>query len=682
MKKKVILKGKLKLYMMWPILLGLILLPAVVVTYFFSTMAGYIVTAAFSVYIIIAVILYCGLRKKVLRSMVNFAMNYDDMQKRLLDELEIPYGLVDEQGKFLWMNLNMKEILHSSVGMGNNIDSYFAKARKQIFESVERKAEFEVDNNDKSYKVLFERLDINGLVGIENLLGEAGADVELAAVYLLDQTLLKKYEKENHEQKLVAGLIYIDNYEEAMDSVESVRRSLLEALIDRKITKYISAMDGIVRKIEKDKYFIVMKRKYVEMLQNERFTLLNEVKTVNIGNDIAVTLSIGMGISDDKYSVACEYARAAIDLALGRGGDQAVVKQGEDIFYFGGKSKQMEKYTKVKARVKAQALRELFENNDKVIIMGHKIGDSDSLGAAVGIYRVAKAKGKKTHIVLKEITTSMRPEIEAFMNDENYEKDMFLNPEEAKGALDDSTVVVVVDVNIPSRTECPELLGMCKNVVVIDHHRQKSGFIENPVLSYIETYASSASELVTELLQYIGDGVKLRPVEADAMYAGIVVDTNNFMDMTGVRTFEAAAFLRRNGADVTRVRKMLRGRVEEYQAKAEIIHNAEIFENSFIISTYSGTGVESPTIVAAKAANELLNIDGIRASFVLSVFNDVVYISARSLDNEVNVQLIMERLGGGGHMTVAGAQLSDVSLEEGEVRLKEIIKTMITEGDL
>jgi len=538
-----------------------------------------------------------------------------------------------------------------------------------------------VVNNDKSYMVLFEKIDINGLKGVENLLGEIEADVELAAVYFFDQTLLKWYQKENYEQQLVSGLIYIDNYEEAMESVESVRRSLLEALIDRKITKYISAMDGIVRKIEKDKYFIVMKRKYLEMLQEEKFTLLNEVKNVNIGNEIAVTLSIGIGISPERYSIACEYARTAIDLALGRGGDQVVVKNGENILYYGGKSKQTAKPTKVKARVKALALRELLENNDKVIIMGHKIGDSDSFGAAVGIYRAAKAMGKKTHIVINEITSSMRPEIEGFVNDTEYEKNMFLNPEEAKGAVDDSTVVVVVDVNIPNRTECPEILNRCKNVVVIDHHRQTSDFIDNPVLSYIEPYASSASELVAEILQYIGDNVKMRPIEADAMYAGIIVDTNNFMDKAGVRTFEAAAFLRRNGADVTRVRKMLRGRMDEHKAKAEVIHKAEVFESGFVISEYSGDSVESPTIVAAKAANELLNIDGMKASFVLTMFNDMVYISARSID-EVNVQVIMEKLGGGGHMTIAGAQLSGVSLEEGKIQLKETIKSMITEGDL
>ncbi|MBR6637227.1 MAG: DHH family phosphoesterase, partial [Lachnospiraceae bacterium] len=363
------------------------------------------------------------------------------------------------------------------------------------------------------------------------------------------------------------------------------------------------------------------------------------------------------------------------------GGDQAVIKEGENIRYFGGKSKQVEKNTRVKARVKAHALRELFENNDKVIIMGHKIGDADSFGSAIGIYRAAKSMGKKSHIVVNEITTSVRPMIEGFINNPEYEADMFLNVNEAVNAVDDATVVVVVDVNRPSYTECPELLKLSQSIVVLDHHRQSSEIIENAVLSYIEPYASSASEMVAEILQYIGDNIKMRPAEADAMYAGIVIDTNNFVDKTGVRTFEAAAFLRRNGADVSRVRKMFRDDVNEYKARAEIVQNAEVFSEHFVISECNSEKLESPTVVAAQAANELLNINGVKASFVLTMFNNTVYISARSID-EVNVQIIMEQLGGGGHMSIAGAQLTGVTVEEGKQLLKEIVNRMLEEGDI
>ena len=681
MKKKVSLKGRLKLYMMWPIYLCILLLPAVVAMYFFDVIAGYIMTGIFVVYAVIAIILFCSLRKKVLRSIVNFVMDYDDVQRKLLNEFELPYALLDRQGKMLWTNDKLRDLFHMSVISDKNILAYLTELKTEIFQIDESRTEQEVRYEDKDYRVVFEKIDIERLEGMEDLIGTDEYDTNIFAVYLFDETTINWYKKENYEQQMVSGLIYIDNYDEALESVESVRRSLLEALIDRKINKYISGMDGISRKLEKDKYLIVMKRKYLDMLKEDKFSILDEVKTVNIGNEIAVTLSIGIGIDKDKYLTACEHARVAIDLALGRGGDQAVIKEGENIRYFGGKSKQVEKNTRVKAIVKAHALRELFENNDKVIIMGHKIGDADSFGSAIGIYRAAKSMGKKSHIVVNEITTSVRPMIEGFINNQEYDTDMFLNVNEAINAVDDATVVVVVDVNRPSYTECPELLKLSQSIVVLDHHRQSSEIIENAVLSYIEPYASSASEMVAEILQYIGDNIKMRPMEADAMYSGIVIDTNNFVDKTGVRTFEAAAFLRRNGADVSRVRKMFRDNVSEYKAKAEIIQNAEVFSDYFVISECNSENLESPTVVAAQAANELLNINGMKASFVLTMFNNTVYISARSID-EVNVQIIMEQLGGGGHMSIAGAQLTGVTVEEGKELLKGIVKRMLEEGDI
>lgn len=681
MKKKASLKGRLKLYMMWPLYMCILLLPAVVAMYFFNMMAGYIMTGVFVAYAVIAIILFFGLRKKVLRSIVNFAMDYDDVQRKLLNEFELPYALLDGRGKMLWSNDKLRDIFHMSVISDKNIMAYLPELKKEIFQLDESRIEREACYEDREYRVVFEKIDMNRLAGIEDLIGTEEYDANIFAVYLFDETTINWYKKENYEQQMVAGLIYIDNYDEALESVESVRRSLLEALIDRKINKYISGMDGISRKLEKDKYFIVMKRKYLDMLKEDKFSLLDEVKTVNIGNEIAVTLSIGIGIDKDKYLTACEHARAAIDLALGRGGDQAVIKNGENISYYGGKSKQIEKNTRVKARVKAHALRELFENNDKVIIMGHKIGDADSFGSAIGIYRAAKSMGKKSHIVVNEITTSVRPMIEGFINNQEYDTDMFLNVNEAINAVDDATVVVVVDVNRPSYTECPELLKLSQSIVVLDHHRQSSEIIDNAVLSYIEPYASSASEMVAEILQYIGDNIKMRPMEADAMYSGIVIDTNNFVDKTGVRTFEAVAFLRRNGADVSRVRKMFRDDVNEYKARAEVAQNAEVFKDCFVISECNSANLESPTVVAAQAANELLNINGVKASFVLTMFNNTVYISARSID-EVNVQIIMEQLGGGGHMSIAGAQLTGVTVEEGKELLKGIVKRMLEEGDI
>ena len=369
-----------------------------------------------------------------------------------------------------------------------------------------------------------------------------------------------------------------------------------------------------------------------------------------------------------------------MDMALGRGGDQAVVKTEDDIRYFGGKAQTVEKQTRVKARVKAHAFRELLENKDKVIIMGHKMLDMDALGAAIGIWRIATHLNKKAYILRSDVNPSVRPMIEKFKAPE-YPEDLFMSEEKALNSLTNDSLVVVVDVNRPSITEGPSLLKKAKNIVVLDHHRQSSEIITNATLSYVETFASSACEMVSEIVQYISDDIKLKTLEADAMYAGIVIDTQNFNVQTGVRTFEAAAFLKRSGADVTRVRKMFREDAADYLAKAEAIHNAEIYENYYAISECDSANTASPTLVCAQAANDLLNIKGIKASFVLTLYNDVIYISARSMD-EVNVQTIMEKLGGGGHRSVAGAQIKEGSIEDAKNLVKKVLKELIERGEI
>ena len=483
------------------------------------------------------------------------------------------------------------------------------------------------------------------------------------------------------DQSLAVGLIYLDNYDEALDSVEEVRRSLLVALIDRKVNKYVSALDGICKKLEKDKYMVILRKKATVLLRESRFDLLDEVKTVNIGNEMAVTISIGMGLDGLTYAQNFEFARNAIELALGRGGDQAVMKTPQEITYFGGKSQQVEKSTRVKARVKAQALREIITGKEKVLIMGHRMADVDSFGAAVGIYRISTTLERKAYIVLNDISTSLRPMVESFKNHEDYQEDMIIGSQQAIELAGSNTVLVVVDVNKPSITECPELLRLCKSIVVLDHHRQGTEVVENATLSYVEAYASSACEMVSEILQYIGESIKISPEEADCMYSGIMIDTSNFMTKTGVRTFEAAAFLRRNGADVTRVRKLFREEAIEYKTKADAVSQAEIYRDVFAVSTCSSEGIESPTVMGAQAANELLNIRGVKASFVLTEYQNQIFVSARSID-EVNVQVIMEKMGGGGHLSAAGCQLNGVSIFEGIGILKGTLDKMIAEGDL
>ena len=501
-------------------------------------------------------------------------------------------------------------------------------------------------------------------------------------MYLFDETELNRYIRENEEQRLVAGLVYIDNYDEALDSIEDVKRSLLVALIDRKVNKYFTEIDALVRKIENDKYFVVFKNQYLGKLREDRFSIIEDVKTVKVGNEMAVTLSIGIGVGGDSYTKNYEYARMAIDLALGRGGDQVVVRDNEDVTYYGGKTnKQVERNNRVKARVKAHALREVIESREHVIIMGHSISDVDSLGAAIGVYCAARVLGKKAQIVLNEVTSSLRPLVEGFSEEKGYPADLFIKSEEAILLTNRDTLVMVVDVNRPSYTECPELLKRTDTVCVFDHHRQSSEVIENPVLSYVEPYASSACEMIAEVLQYFSENIKLEPHEADCIYAGILIDTNNFMTKTGVRTFEAAAYLRRAGAEVTRVRKMLRNDMAAYKARAEAVRHAEVYRGAFAISVCPADNVESPTIVGAQAANELLNIVGIKASFVLTEYQGKIYVSSRSID-EINVQLIMERLGGGGHLNVAGAQLTDCSVLQAKHIIQDTIDEMLKEGDI
>lgn len=670
------LRNLLNLYLRYPIIAGIVFAVMNIMVYFISVRAGIVVSIAVLAYFVCLLFMIFNKHVAISKALMDFASGYAQMQKKLLDEFKVPYGLLDNQGKILWLNNSLGAI----VGKDNyrkNISTVIPELSKIQIEPGKNLQECNVAIGNRIYKVFTEKIDMSDSPVDVNIL-IAGASSDLYAIYFIDETEITACRKELHDERFVAALIYIDNYDEALESIDEVRRSLLIALVDRKINKYITAGEGIVRKLEKDKYFVVMRYKFLEKLKEERFAILEEVKSVNIGNDMAVTLSIGIGAMNGSFLKNYEMARAAIDLALGRGGDQTVVRDGNKVTYYGGKSNSLEKNTRVRARVKAHALRELLEGTDNVIIMGHKISDVDAVGAAVGIYTAARIFSKKAHIVLNDLTTSLLPIIDLYKNSQEYSPDLFVKSEEALAKVGSNTLLVVVDVNRANYTECPELIGKCRQTVVIDHHRQADDQIENATLSYVEPYASSACEMVAEILQYICDNIKIKSIEADTLYAGIVIDTNNFTNKAGARTFEAAAFLRRNGADIVRVRKLLRGDMNEYKAKAETVRHAEVYKH-YALSVCPSSGLQSPTIVGAQAANELLNITGIKASIVFTYYNDTIYLSARSID-EVNVQLIMERLGGGGHMTIAGAQLKDMSLEDAITLVKKTIDTMETEG--
>ena len=644
-KGKVQLKGQLKLYIQWPAIMSLLLIAMDLWVYKLDHRAGILMAVFVVVYIIMVGGLYFYSKNIIMKDLVEFAAQYGIVQNTLLRELSIPYAILLDDGKAIWMNDEFEAILGGKPKGEAYISKYIPELNRSIFpKEDQRTVTMEVYYDDKEYQAEIRRVSVEGFSDTEQLMELPKEKEYFIAVYLQDVTEFNRIIRENEEQRMVAGLVYIDNYDEVIDSVEEVRQSLLMALVDK-------------------------------------FSLLDDVKSVNIGNGIPATLSIGLGLSSDSYAQSYNYARVAIDLALARGGDQAVIKDCNGVTYYGGKREQTAKNTRVKARVKAEALREFITVKDKIFVMGHKLTDVDAFGAAMGIYRAALALEKRAYIVINEVSASLRPLYELFEQDSNYPDDLFLTSSQAMNMADENSMVVVVDTNRPMMTECEELLKTTKTIVVLDHHRQSSDNIDNALLSYIEPYASSACEMVSEVLQYIVDGIKIPKIEASSLYAGIMIDTNNFVNSTGVRTFEAAAFLRRCGADITLVRKLFRDDMESYRAKAEIISSAEVYHNKFAIARGVDLHIESPTIIGAQAANELLDISEIKASFVLTEYNGRIYVSARSID-EVNVQIIMERLGGGGHMNASGAQFNHTDMDEAVACLKQVIDEMIEGGDL
>ena len=679
-KTRLKVKGHLKSYMRFSLYLGLLLAAVNIALFFVNIQAGALLCAFTVFYFIVSLTLYYNNKPLIMNELVSFATEYGQIQKKLLKELDIPYVLLDEDGKVMWTNIAFDKVIGEGSRYNKSITSLFPviTGDKLPREEDTPETEFDIEHEGRDYAIRLKRIPLKEMAENSDLIEAESYNGYLIAMFMFDKTALNIALQELDDQSLCVGMIYLDNFDEAMESVEEVKQSLLAALIDRKVNKYISSMDGICRKMEKDKYLVILRKKAIADMQDKHFELLSDIKTVKIGeNSMAVTTSIGLGVDGLTYAQNYEYARNAIDLALGRGGDQAVIKTKDQVTYYGGKSQTVEKSTRVKARVKAQALREIISARDNVLIMGHRNPDADAFGAAVGIYCISKVLGKNAYIVMDNPTSDIQPLIDSFISGGEEYEEVLISSQQAIDLASPASVLVVVDVGKPSITECPDLIKYCKTIVVLDHHRSGSETIENATLSYIEPYAYSASEI----LQYAADNVKIRPEEADCMYSGIMVDSNSFQSKAGVRTFEAAAFLRRCGADVTRVRKMFRAGADEYRAKADAVSQAEIYKGVFAISVCTADDCPSPTVIGAQAANELLNIRGIKASFVLTEYSGKIHISARSID-EVNVQLIMERMGGGGHLSVAACQLEGTQIEEAIGELKNTIDSMMESGEI
>ncbi|MBO7353751.1 MAG: DHH family phosphoesterase, partial [Lachnospiraceae bacterium] len=615
----------IKSILRWALILAILLAVFTVIEYTIDRRAGICATVFLGLYMIVVLIMFLIKRKTLVLELVRFGVNYSNVQRKLDQELEIPYAILDKTGCILWSNKKLLDMVGNKIRPRQDVTTLFPELNPEVFPQDEEQANVFLECNSMHYRVLMKNLTIEGIRddsrwGSDKLRPSEASGETLVIAYFYDETEINTLKQALKDNEIVVGLLYIDNYNEALESIDEVRRSLFAALVDRKINKYFQNYDAVIKKFEQDKYILVCRNSSLDALENSKFDILEDVRGVNIGNEMNFTVSIGIGAEAGTFSKTYESARAAIDLALGRGGDQVVIRDKDSVKYYGARTSSVEKNSKVKSRVKAHALRELLETKDKILVMGHSMPDIDAFGSAVGIYKIASSMDKEVHIVLSDVTGSIRPIVNKFEETTDY-NGLIVSREEAVEMLDSGTMVVVVDVNRPSYTECPELLEKAKTVVVLDHHRQSDEAIENAALSYIEPSASSACEVISEIIQYFGENIRFKPVEADAMLAGIMVDSNNFQNKTGTRTFESAAYLRKNGADMTRIRKMFREEMNEYVARAKVVSSAQLFMDRFASAVCDADNVDSPTVLGAQVANELMDINNIKASFVFTDYN-------------------------------------------------------------
>lgn len=600
------------------------------------------------------------------RFVEDLSSNLDVAGRNTLSKIPMPLVIVSNEGQILWVNQYFTEIAPINF-YGKNINTL-----------IENYSTDKIIEKDISS---LERVEIEGeyynvyISSIESSSDKQGKKY-IQVIYFLKTTEFYQAQENYNDKKPVVALIEIDNYDEVTKSTEEANRPALVAEIDKRINSFAVSVDGLIRKYEVSKYIVVFESKYLNSLIEKKFELLDKIREIDVGNKITATLSIGAGKNGDNLLKTHEFAIAAKDLALGRGGDQAIIKDGDKLSFYGGKTKEVEKRTRVKARVMAHAIADLIDQSTEVLIMGHEAPDIDCFGAAIGIYRSARLRNKNAFIVLDKGNQSIDKIMDKMLNSKEHQG-IFISSENAISRMQRNTLLVIVDVHRKSFVDFPELLDKASNIVIIDHHRKSVDFIENATISYIEPYASSTCELVTEILQYITDKPYLHEIEAQALMAGIYVDTKNFAFKTGVRTFEAAGFLRKLGSDLGEVKKLFADDFDTYKERSKLIASADI-KDGIAIALYREE--LKNMLIVPQAADELLKIDGVEASFVMAVLEDEVMISGRS-QGKINVQLILESIGGGGHMTIAGAKITGISIDEAKERLNAAINKYIEESD-
>lgn len=595
----------------------------------------------------------------------SLSADIDSAARYAILNLPIPLTLIDSTGKISWYNSKFSDMIGEKDILDKNIEKLINNF--SLSEFIFKDEQKLLKMGDKTYKLLYNIIKSD----------ESHGDRNIIMLYWIDYSNYSKLKGLYNDEKVVLSLIQIDNYDEVMQSTKEDKRPFVRSEIDSKINLWATRMNGLIKNYQEDKYLIAFENKYLENLEAKRFSILDDIREIDAGNGIPVTLSIGVGAKSKSLSEAETYAYSALELALGRGGDQAVVRKISNFDFYGGKAKAVEKRNRVKARVIAHGFRPLIDESEKVIIMGHKNPDMDSFGSSIGVYRAALNRGKDAYIVLDSVNEAISNVFSTFEDNKMYE---FINHETANEIIDEKTLLVVVDTHRPSIVECQELLDKTERIVLFDHHRRSTEFIENTSLKYVEPYASSTSELVTEILQYISSESKLEQKEAEALLAGIYVDTKGFTFKTGVRTFEAASYLRRYGADTINVRQLFQDDIGTFITKADIVRSSEVIFDEIALSICPEDG-QNIQLASAQAADEMLNIKGISVSFVIGLKSDgTVFISGRSL-GQINVQLILEKIGGGGHLTVAGAQLKDSSINDAREKLFHAIEEYFEEGD-
>lgn len=608
-------------------------------------------------------------KAEITKHIDELTLNVDKAAQSTIINSPFPLVVVETSGNIIWKSSNfIKTFANIDIG------TYLSDIIKELKQKIDK------DNNDKA-PAIYESMKIGEktykIIAESVKSKEKGAKSEyLSTIYFLDETNYVNLLNDFSNSRTCIGIVVIDNYEELMQRATEEEKLKITSEAEKSIYAWVNKYNGLSIKSERDTYVCIFDQYHVEEIKDEKFDILDEIKEIKTEDNIQTTLSIA--ISEEGESNVDKYksAKAVIDIALGRGGDQAIIKQNGKYYFFGGRTQEVEKRTRVKARIVSQALEELVNSSSNVLIMGHTNSDIDAMGSAMGVYRFVKAIGKDAYIVNETTGTSLDTFIQDLKDIEDYQG-VLVDKNTALSKISSDSLLIVVDTDKKNYVEVPELLTKTDKIAVIDHHRRGTDYIENAMLTFHEVYASSACELVTEIVEFSERAIHLTTFEVEALYAGIMMDTKNFTFKTGVRTFEAAAFLRKCGVDIIKVKKWFQSDLETYNKISEIVAKSEIMNDTIAISVYDKADPDA-NITCAKAADELLTISNITASFVIGKLGDRICISGRSI-GDINVQLILEKLGGGGHITVAGAQIEGMTEEEVKQELINRINEYLTE---